>query len=69
MTGKRLKALIKRAVEVKHLSLEAASAGQALTASEERFRGRQTAPDAIVLPMAGPSCHEQQRRRLFGYHR
>lgn len=47
--GEELKALVKRAVGVKHLSLEAATARQALTASEERFREVvQTAPDAIV---------------------
>ena len=45
-----LKALVRRAVSVKHLSGEAAAAKQALTASEERFREVvETAPDAIVL--------------------
>lgn len=45
-----LKAMIRRAVGVKHLSGEAAAAKEALTASEERFREVvQTAPDAIVL--------------------
>ena len=61
--GEEVKALIKRAVGVKHLSLEAASARQALTASEERFREVvQTAPDAIVLANGeGPSCHGTAR--------
>jgi PAS domain S-box-containing protein len=45
-----LRALVRRAVGVKHLSTEAAAAKQALTASEERFREVvETAPDAIVL--------------------
>jgi len=45
-----LKALVRRAIGVKHLSGEAAEAKQALTASEERFREVvETAPDAIVL--------------------
>lgn len=45
-----LKALVRRAVGVKHLSTEAAEAKQALSASEARFREVvQTAPDAIVL--------------------
>lgn len=68
--GEELKALIKRAVGVKHLSLEAASAKQALTASEDRFREVvQTAPDAIVLAdgegriLSWNSAAE----RLFGY--
>lgn len=44
-----LKALVRRAIGVKHLSGEAAEAKQALTASEERFREVvETAPDAIV---------------------
>lgn len=68
--GEELKALIKRAVSVKHLSLEAASARQALTASEERFREVvQTAPDAIVL--ADGEGHiltwNGAAERLFGY--
>lgn len=68
--GEEVKALIKRAVGVKYLSLEAASARQALTASEERFREVvQTAPDAIVLAdgegfiLSWNSAAE----RLFGY--
>ena len=68
--GEELKALIKRAVGVKYLSLEAASAKQALTASEDRFREVvQTAPDAIVLAdgegriLSWNSAAE----RLFGY--
>ena len=68
--GEEVKALIKRAVGVKHLSLEAASARQALTDSEERFREVvQTAPDAIVLAdgegfiLSWNSAAE----RLFGY--
>jgi PAS domain S-box-containing protein len=45
-----LKALVRRAVGVKHLSSEAAAAKQALSASEARFREVvETAPDAIVL--------------------
>jgi PAS domain S-box-containing protein len=45
-----LKALVRRAIGVKHLSGEVAEAKQALTASEERFREVvETAPDAIVL--------------------
>jgi len=68
--GEELKALVKRAVGVKHLSLEAASARQALTASEERFREVvQTAPDAIVL--ADGEGHiltwNGAAERLFGY--
>ncbi|MBS0168943.1 MAG: PAS domain S-box protein [Nitrospira sp.] len=68
--GEEVKALIKRAVGVKHLSLEAASARQALSASEERFREVvHTAPDAIVLAdgdgfiLSWNSAAE----RLFGY--
>jgi PAS domain S-box-containing protein len=49
-----LKALVRRAVGVKHLSAEAAAARQALTASETRFREVvETASDAIVLADAG----------------
>lgn len=45
-----LKALVRRAVGVKHLSTEAAAAKQALIASEAQFREVvETAPDAIVL--------------------
>jgi PAS domain S-box-containing protein len=45
-----LKAVVRRAIGVKHLSGEVAEAQQALTASEERFREVvETAPDAIVL--------------------
>lgn len=45
-----LKALVRGAVGVKHLSGEAAAAKQALSASETRFREVvETAPDAIVL--------------------
>ncbi len=65
-----LKALIRRAVGVKHLSVEAAATKQALTASEDRFREVvQTAPDAIVLAdgegriLSWNSAAE----RLFGY--
>ena len=68
--GEEVKALIKRAVGVKHLSLEAASARQALTASEERFREVvQTAPDAIVLADADGSIlsWNSAAERLFGY--
>ncbi len=65
-----LKALIKRAVGVKHLSIEAASAKQALTVSEERFREVvQTAPDAIVLADGEGRILSWNRaaERLFGY--
>ncbi len=68
--GEELKALIKRAVGVKHLSLEAASARQALTASEERFREVvQTAPDAIVLADGAGQIltWNSAAERLFGY--
>ncbi len=68
--GEELKALIKRAVGVKHLSLEAASAKQALTASEERFREVvQTAPDAIVLADGAGRIlsWNSAAERLFGY--
>ncbi|HVG02194.1 MAG TPA: PAS domain S-box protein, partial [Nitrospira sp.] len=61
---------IARAVKVKHLSIEAASAKQALTASEDRFREVvQTAPDAIVI--ADGAGHvlswNSAAERLFGY--
>jgi PAS domain S-box-containing protein len=68
--GEEVKALIKRAVGVKHLSLEAASARQALTASEERFREVvQTAPDAIVLANGEGAIlsWNSAAERLFGY--
>lgn len=68
--GEELKALIKRAVGVKHLSLEAASAKQALTASEDRFREVvQTAPDAIVLADGDGRIlsWNSAAERLFGY--
>lgn len=68
--GEEVKALIRRAVGVKHLSLEAASARQALSASEERFREVvQTAPDAIVLADADGSIlsWNSAAERLFGY--
>lgn len=65
-----LKALVRRAVGVKHLSTEAAAAKQALTASEERFREVvETAPDAIVL--ADEDGHIRSwntaAQLLFGY--
>lgn len=68
--AEELKALIRRAVGVKHLSLEAAATKQALTASEDRFREVvQTAPDAIVL--ADDEGHilswNSAAERLFGY--
>ncbi len=45
-----LKALVLRAIGVKHLSGQVAEAAQALTASEERFREVvETATDAIIL--------------------
>ncbi|HLZ33242.1 MAG TPA: PAS domain S-box protein [Nitrospira sp.] len=45
-----LKALVRRAIGLKHLSGEAAAAKEALSASETRFREVvETAPDAIVL--------------------
>lgn len=68
--AEELKAVIRRAVGVKHLSIEAAATRQALTASEDRFREVvQTAPDAIVLAdgkgliLSWNSAAE----RLFGY--
>lgn len=68
--AEELKALIARAVRVKYLSIEAAEAKQALTASEDRFREVvQTAPDAIILAdgegriLSWNSAAE----RLFGY--
>ncbi|MDP9133166.1 MAG: PAS domain S-box protein [Nitrospirota bacterium] len=68
--AEELKALIRRAVGVKHLSIEAAAAKEALTASEDRFREVvQTAPDAIVL--ADEEGHilswNSAAERLFGY--
>jgi PAS domain S-box-containing protein len=65
-----LKALIARAVKVKHLSIEAATVKEALTASEARFlEVVQTAPDAIVL--ADGAGHilswNSAAERLFGY--
>lgn len=68
--AEELKALIRRAVGVKHLTIEAAATKQALTASEERFREVvQTAPDAIVL--ADGEGHilswNGAAERLFGY--
>lgn len=68
--GEEVKALIKRAVGAKHLSLEAASTRLALTASEERFREVvQTAPDAIVLADGEGSIlsWNSAAERLFGY--
>ena len=65
-----LKAIVARAVTVKHLSLEAASAKQALTASEDRFREVvQTAPDAIILADGGGHIlsWNSAAERLFGY--
>lgn len=68
--AEELKSLILRAVGVKHLTIEAAAAKQALTASEDRFREVvQAAPDAIVLAdgegyiLSWNSAAE----RLFGY--
>lgn len=68
--AEELKALIRRAVGLKDLSVEAAATKQALTASEERFREVvQTAPDAIVL--ADEVGHilswNGAAERLFGY--
>ena len=68
--GEELKALIQRAVGVKHLSIEAAAAKQALTASEDRFREVvQTAPDAIVLADGDGFILSWNgaAERLFGY--
>lgn len=65
-----LKALVRRAVSVKHLSGEAAAAKQALTASEERFREVvETAPDAIVLADAEGRIlsWNAAAESLFGY--
>ena len=68
--AEELKALVRRAVGVKDLLSEAASAKSALTASEQRFREVvQTAPDAIVL--ADGEGHiltwNGAAERLFGY--
>lgn len=65
-----LKALVRRAVSVKQLSLEAASTKQALTTSERRLRQvLQTAPDAVIL--ADEAGHivswNAAAERLFGY--
>ena len=63
-------ALIKRAVGVKHLSIEAAAAKKALSASEDRFREVvQTAPDAIVLADGEGYIltWNKAAERLFGY--
>jgi PAS domain S-box-containing protein len=68
--GEELKALILRAVRVKHLSIEAAATKLALTASEERFREVvQTAPDAIVLSDGEGRVLSWNgaAERLFGY--
>ncbi len=68
--GEELKALIQRAVGVKHLSLEAAAAKKALTASEDRFREVvQAAPDAIVLADGDGLILSWNgaAERLFGY--
>jgi PAS domain S-box-containing protein len=65
-----LKAMVRRAVSVKHLSLEAAAAKQALSASEARFREVvQTAPDAIVLADGGGHIlsWNTAAESLFGY--
>ena len=70
MTVKNSKPLIQRAVGVKHLSIEAAAAKQALTASEDRFREVvQTAPDAIVLADGEGFILSWNgaAERLFGY--
>ncbi len=69
--GEELKALIKRAVGVKHLSIEAAAAKKALSASEDRFREVvQTAPDAIVLADGAGYIltWNKAAERLFGYN-
>jgi PAS domain S-box-containing protein len=68
--AEELKALVRRAVRAKDLSIAAASAKSALTASEQRFREVvQTAPDAIVL--ADGEGHiltwNGAAERLFGY--
>jgi len=68
--AEELKALIRRAVGVKHLSIEAAATKLALTASEERFREVvQTAPDAIVLSDGEGRVLSWNgaAERLFGY--
>ena len=68
--AEELKALIRRAVGVKHLSIEAAATKQALTASEDRFREVvQTAPDAIVLANGEGKIlsWNSAAERLFGY--
>lgn len=67
-----LKALVRRAVGVKHLTGEVAAVKEALTASEERFREVvQTAPDAIVLADENGSIlsWNAAAESLFGYSR
>ena len=68
--AEELKALVRRAVGVKDLSIEAASAKSALTASEQRFREVvQTAPDAIILADGEGQILSWNgaAERLFGY--
>ena len=68
--AEELKALVRRAVGVKDLSTEAASAKSALTASEQRFREVvQTAPDAIILADGDGQIlsWNSAAERLFGY--
>ncbi len=68
--AEELKALIRRAVGVKHLSMEAAATKQALTASEQRFQEVvQAAPDAIILADANGQILSWNgaAERLFGY--
>ena len=68
--AEELKALVRRAVGVKDLSIEAASAKSALSASEQRFREVvQTAPDAIILADGGGHIltWNGAAERLFGY--
>ncbi len=68
--AEELKALIRRAVGVKRLSLEAAAAKQALTVSERRFEEvLQAAPDAIILADGDGRVLSWNlaAERLFGY--
>jgi PAS domain S-box-containing protein len=68
--SEELRAIIRRAIGVKHLSGEAAEAKRALSASEERFREVvETAPDAIVLADANGHILSWNAAAvsLFGY--
>jgi PAS domain S-box-containing protein len=68
--AEELKALVRKAVRAKRLSVEAAATKQALEASEQRFREVvQTAPDAIILSDGEGHILSWNgaAERLFGY--